>query len=345
VPPVWHDHEPELSIPFISEVTNTGQVANHRAQIFVESWSADYGSPMQIDADNEANGSAQLIDEEGFGFVAPSEQEPFPIAFIDGVRRQEAALSQWYDGRSVSGIAGAYAVGTVLAHPGKTPIYSHELVERLVIWSSGLSGALPVISSGWHWREVSTPDTSPIAPIHRLQDMMRRAEARLADSIAQEGYVVVMDGTLWFASAYDKRNIAGYIKTHHVRLLPEVEASRLPELPPGYRTTIFRTVPDRYACYLRLAPYSPYHSPMTGIVRLEFSGSLPLDEVREMANRFASALPPYAGVAHADPRAPQNLQPIGALETRLRHLLGDPALAERAVRDAVAALRTADQKE
>lgn len=294
---------------------------------------------MQIDASGEANGSAHLIDEEGFEFVGPSESEPFAIAFVDGVRRQEAALSQWHDGRSVAGIAGAYAVGAVISHPGKTPVFSHELVERLVIWSSGQSGALPMSAAGWQWREVSTPDTSPTAPIHRLQDLMRRAEARLADSIAEEGYLVVMDGTLWFASAYDKRNIAGYVKTHHVRLLPEVEASRLPDLPPRYRTTIFRTDANRYACYLRLAAHSRYHAPMTGIVRLEFSGSLPLDEVRKMASHFAAVLPQYAGVAHVDPRAPQNLQPIGALETRLRHLLGDPALAERAVRDAVASLR------
>lgn len=322
------------------EDTGTDQAAKRKPQIFVESWSADYGSPMQIDASDESNGSAHLIDEEGFGFVAPLEQEPFAIAFIDGVRRREAALSQWHDGRSVAGIAGAYAVGSVISYPGETAVYSHELVDRVVIWSCGLSGELPPNAAGYNWREVSTPDTNPAAPIHRLQELMRRAEARLADSIAAEGHLVMMDGTLWFASSYDKRNIAGYVKTHHVRLLPEAEASRLPDLPPGHRTTIFRTDANRYACYVCLAARSQLHSPMTGIVRLEFSGSLPLDEVREMANRFAAVLPRYAGVAHVDPRAPQNLQPIGALETRLRHLLGDPALAERAVRDAVASVRS-----
>ncbi len=33
-------------------------------------------------------------------------------------------------------------------------------------------------------------------------------------------------------------------------------------------------------------------------------------------------LPRFAGVRHRDPRAPQNLQPVGALEKHLRHLLG-----------------------
>lgn len=317
--------------------------SERRGQIFVESWSAQYGSPMHIDETDEANGSAHLIEEEGFAFVAPREIEAVAMAFVDGIRRQEAALSQWHEGHSVSGIAGAYAVGAVIAHPDKTPVFSHEYVDRLVIWSSGLSGGLPMTSHGWHWREDSTSDPNPAAPMRRLQELMRRSEARLADNLAEEGYLAMMDGTLWFASAYDKRNVAGYVKTHHVRLLPETEARRLPELPSGYRTTIFRTDANRYACYLRLADPSQFHAPMSGIVRLEFSGSLPLDEVRIMADRFTATLPAFAGVAHVDPRAPQNLQPVGALETRLRHLLGDAALAERAVRDAVATLtRTAE---
>ena len=45
-------------------------------------------------------------------------------------------------------------------------------------------------------------------------------------------------------------------------------------------------------------------------------------------------------MAHRDPRAPQNLQPVGALESRLRHLLGDPGLAYRAVRESVSDLAT-----
>jgi hypothetical protein len=56
-----------------------------------------------------------------------------------------------------------------------------------------------------------------------------------------------------------------------------------------------------------------------------------------VADEVAATIPRYAGVPHRDPRAPQNLQPIGALETHLRHLLGDPGLAYRAVREAVAA--------
>ena len=42
-----------------------------------------------------------------------------------------------------------------------------------------------------------------------------------------------------------------------------------------------------------------------------------------------------ASEAHLDPRAPQNLVPIAALEKELRHRMGDPRLTYRALRGAV----------
>jgi hypothetical protein len=313
-----------------------GQGAPRAPVIYIEPWSSGYGSPMQIDEENEATGEARFIEEEGFDFVPPRVMAIQPMAFVDGVRRQEAALSQWNEGRSLPGIAGAYAVGAVTSDGRSPPIFTNETVQRLVIWAGGLDGSLPDIPSGWTWRVESTPDPTPGAPLRRLQELMRRAEARLGHLLAASGHLVLLDGTLWFAESYEDKNIAGYVKTHHVRLLPEAEARRLPDLPAGWRTTIFRTPANRYACYLRLAQRTIYAPPLAGIVRLEFSGTVPLAQAREMATRFAVALPPNAGVPYVDPRAPQNLQPIGALETHLRHLLGDLAMAERAARDSVA---------
>jgi hypothetical protein len=71
-------------------------------------------------------------------------------------------------------------------------------------------------------------------------------------------------------------------------------------------------------------------------VRIDVPASGGLDRAREVADRVCALIPRYAGVAHTDRRAPANLQPIGALEIRLRHLLGDPAGALRAGRDAAA---------
>jgi hypothetical protein len=43
-----------------------------------------------------------------------------------------------------------------------------------------------------------------------------------------------------------------------------------------------------------------------------------------------------ASEAHLDPRAPQNLVPIAALERHLRHRMGDQGLVYRALRLALA---------
>jgi len=50
-------------------------------------------------------------------------------------------------------------------------------------------------------------------------------------------------------------------------------------------------------------------------------------------------LPPLASVPHKDPRAPQNLVPIGGLERELRHRLGDQHVLYRALRAAATPVR------
>jgi hypothetical protein len=53
-----------------------------------------------------------------------------------------------------------------------------------------------------------------------------------------------------------------------------------------------------------------------------------------VADRVTAVLPVVASEPHLDPRAPQNLVPIAALERELRRRLGDPAFVYRALREA-----------
>ena len=66
-------------------------------------------------------------------------------------------------------------------------------------------------------------------------------------------------------------------------------------------------------------------------MRLETSGALGLSAARELADASARELPRFASSPERDPRAPQNLYPIGGLETALRHLLGDHLVVRRAI--------------
>jgi hypothetical protein len=312
-------------------------------EVFVEDWQAAYGSPYLVLADDTGDGRAEPV-EDG-GELRPR-QPPAPsaglrIAFVDGVRRGEAALYQRDErtGTIVSGAAGSHACGAVLAGDGRLQ-HAHERVRRLVIWGGGLAGELPEVAGGWSWTSRSTASLEPDAPLKDLQARMRQAEGMLAEELSENGYLVVVDGPLNYVRSRDLP-VVGYVKTHHRALLAPEHHRLVPELGPGLRTSLFR-LSDRYSCYLRLAAPGPLSGPWAGIVRLEVPQSAGLAAAVAVVDSVAATVPRYAGVAHRDPRAPQNLQPIGALETHLRHLLGDPRLAYRAVRAAVAARAVAE---
>ena len=311
--------------------------------LFFEDWSVAYGSPYLIEPDETLDPAAELIEDGKKLRFHPgrSHGEPLPpLAFVDGVRRGEASLYR-QDPLTldiIHGVAGAHARGAVVRH-GTGPLeFKDTRVTRLVIWGAGQKPELPPSGHGFTWDSDSIADTSPKDLLKRLHDRMRSSEAELAETMAKAGYLTVIDGPLPYGRVIDAP-ILGYVKTHHKAQLPVADHRRIPDLPPGERTSLFRRKDHCYSAYLRLAPRGPFSGPWAGIVRIEIPIGAGIDTARREADRAAFFLPRFAGIPHKDPRAPQNLQPIGALETHLRHLLGDPRLAGRAVREAVALRR------
>jgi hypothetical protein len=129
--------------------------------------------------------------------------------------------------------------------------------------------------------------------------------------------------------------VVGYVKTHLRRRLPAELHARVPELGVGQRTPLF-LARQSYSAYVRVAARGRHSSPWAGVVRIEVPESQGLAAARDRADEVTCALPRFAGVAHKDPRAPQNLLPIFALERQLRHRLGPADRAARAIRLAVA---------
>ena len=64
------------------------------------------------------------------------------------------------------------------------------------------------------------------------------------------------------------------------------------------------------------------------------SSHLDLATAKRIADRVTAVVPAVASEPHIDPRAPQNLVPIAALERELRRRMGDPAIVYRALRAA-----------
>ena len=315
------------------------------ATIHVEDWQGAYGSPYLVLSDDPGAADVRLV-EDGDRLVRhPS--VPMPglhksVAFVDGVRRIEAALYRFDSetGRMARAVAGSHASGAVVADGASRPAFERERVRRLVICGGDLPFEIPAVRGGWTWDTRSIHHDDPEALRADLQVRMRQDEGILAERLSEEGHLVVVDGPLTYVRSRDQP-VIGYVKTHSRALLDPEHHRELPALRPGERTSLFTLGRDRYSCYLRLVPTGGISGPWVGIVRLELPQSAGLPASVRVVQEAAAILPRYAGVAYRDPRAPQNLQPVGTLETRLRHLLGDPGLAYRAVREAVHQLAAA----
>jgi hypothetical protein len=235
------------------------------------------------------------------------------------------------------GIAGSHACGAAIADGSERMAIDHVRVARLAIFGAGVTASLPSVD-GFSWRSSSVADAEPDAPLNELQTRMRQQEGILAEELASDGRLVIVDGPLSFVRSRDLP-VVGHIKTHRRVLLAPAAHQQVPGLKAGERTSLFSLGSDRYSCYLRLAAPGDSAGPWSGIVRIEIPQSAGIAEAVHTADAVAATLPRYAGIPWRDPRAPQNLQPVGALERHLQHSLGDSRLATRAVRAAVAELR------
>jgi len=162
---------------------------------------------------------------------------------------------------------------------------------------------------------------------------MRATEAELAEAILRSGDadLVVSDGPL---SYFAPGPAIGLVKRQSRSYLDPPRAAVLGALGPGDRTPIFKLGEqrlERFSWYLRLAPRRAIEGTMAGVVRLEVAASAGLAAAQALAELSGSVLPLFASKPGRDPRAPQNLYPVGALEAHLRRRLGDQYLIHRAL--------------
>jgi hypothetical protein len=311
-------------------------------EVFVEDWAATYGSPYLV-AGDEGVGEPAVLVEDGPDSLEVHGPFDLPmlerVAFVDGVRRGEATLYLSDEGAVARGVAGAHGSGAVVIDGLGPPRFDRCRVSRMAIFGSGLRAELPDVLGGWSWESTSIGDARPDAPLAELQIRMRAAEGRLAEDLCEDDWLTVVDGPLNFVRSRDLP-VVGYVKTHHQPLLRPEHHARVPAVDAGQRTSLFLKRTDIYSAYTRLVPRSPASGPWAGIVRIELPSSVGIKAAAKTADQVSAMLPRFAGVAHVDPRAPQNLQPIGSLERELRHRLGDPSLAVRAVREAVRSMST-----
>jgi hypothetical protein len=312
-------------------------MASPEYSIRLDPWAAEFEPSIQALDEPEAPSVDIRVESSAWAAIrAAAAEAPRLLAFVDGVRRVEHRLLVADGERTVFGLLGSYGVGAVLVD-GWARV-AHEAVGRVLVTAGGhlLPPFLAPVGDGrlvLEFEPRCEPENRPDAPLAGLQKAMRQGEAALAERLSAECDVVFQDGPLSFVTERAPGSVVGLIKRQMRSYLDASAQPLLPRLAVGERTPVFliEGPSPRWSWYERLALGRAIHSPLTGVVRLEASGSRPLSDVVRLADLAARELPRYASDAAHDPRAPQNLFPIGGLEARLKHLLGDPAVVRRAI--------------
>jgi hypothetical protein len=336
-------------------------------------WQPEYGTSMQFDAESDeaAAGPPNVtVERRVWQPVTPAPASLPAVQVVDGVRRAEAhAMDDAPDGTPIFGLFGSFGVGAVRCGPfdgARGPAARildddpHQRIERRYFHTgeaADLIDAVPapdvVIDAGrtrlvFKAEPVRRASTAN-ALVARLNQAMLDAEAKLAEELSRdESALTLVDGPLRSLRSPGRR-VVGYIKRIQQWYIGREELGLLPTLRAGERTPVFHIPPadtgglgagaasdGRYSWFLRLADLGVHVHPLGGVMRLETSGTLPLADAVRLADETAALMPRLASSPARDPRAPQNLTPVAALEARLTHLLGDRLFIRRLITAAVA---------
>ena len=333
-----------------------------RMRYTVDGWDPAYGVSLDLEEYLQESTADVAVDVElpagDWHAINARADVPAPGAmlFVDGVRRIEARVwiaspddageAEGAPGRATEATASlcaSYAAGVVCCSGRQAHLVTAQLRRGLFTIASHASDI-----STWagmyqaHRVPGSAADTPLFARLsealqRRLEEVEVAAAAAARSVIHDHGMPVdddllIVDGPL--RGRQHLPRALGYIKSHRSTYLPAELNAHVARLTAGQRTPVFLmgTSWDRHSWYLRLP--GPPGSPWAGIVRVECSADLPVTEVTKLANLSQTALRRFASAAYKDPRAPQNLYPIGGLERELRHRLGDSRLLYRALREA-----------
>ena len=325
--------------------------ANRVLKTRLVAWSPEQGSGSDAPLNASGDDGPFRIDISVEGLWHPhrlSGDQASIVQIVDGVRRVEAhALSDTASGAMVPGLFGSYAVGAVRCEPGRATVLTDDDLLRVVrcYLQAGTTDEDLVITVGQAelcFRATAVLHVSkPSELVRELTNRMLAAEARLVNRLSADcGALTLVDGPL--RAGTTGRRVAGYIKRTANWYLGPAEQAIFDDLGVGDRTPLFRlsvegqAKRDRFSWYVRIADLGPHLHPHASVMRLETWATLPVEQAARLADECARTLPHLAGSPIRDPRAPQNLTPVGGLEGWLRRLLGNRELLRRYIAVALA---------
>ncbi len=296
----------------------------------LDPWTPTYESALQIEEDETGPQPDvdPFVETDDWRAREPQFVErPQRIAFVDGVQRVEMRVIGDRDGRAVYGAFASIAVGAVFVREGGSAVAAAPPLRILALadGETHLPVSVPCGEATLEFLSRPTAVSGLGGVQEAVQSARREAEIALGERLDEQGHeMVVVDGRLnWQPKR--KAMVIGLIKTIHKRYLADEQAGVIASLEPRTRTPLFRIGRDRavYSWYLRLTEGRPIDHAWAGVVRVETLDTIGIEAAVRLADLTACHLPTFASESMHDPRAPQNLYPIGGLEEQLRHSLGD----------------------
>ena len=289
-----------------------------------------YDAVIQVEEEDEGGAAVDpFVETTDWAPIEPEKRAlPDTVVFVDGVQRVEMRLIGQENGRVVYGALASLSVGSVFYRSNRATTERGMPQRVLSLSDGGGDGETLKVDCGteslvFESRSSAVPG---LAGVHdALTSARREAETRLGDEVVRAGHpLVIVDGRLNFQSSRTSMAV-GLIKTMQRQYLDGPQLAVLTDLRVGTRSPLFWIERDRavYSWYVRLAEGRAIDHPWTGLVRLETLDAMGLQPAIALADLTAQHLPSFASDPAWDPRAPQNLYPISALESLLRHEMGD----------------------
>jgi hypothetical protein len=321
----------------------------------VDSWDPGYGTSFGIDGSPETVTSVvtdvEVAADEWAPIAVIPVEPPRATIFVDGVRRIDARI--WIDAGSPAGSGGpateasmglcaSYAAGAICCCDRGAHVLEPEIRRGLFTVDAAATG-LETWAGDYPPFPAKLNENQGLALSLSTALQQRLTELELLAAVNARGHapehgtpdgseLLVVDGPVRGREHLPR--VLGFIKSHQIAYLEPRLHGLVASLAPRERTPVFLIGGswDRFSWYLRL-PGPPSH-PWSGIARLECAANVTAADVIALAHLSQAVLPRFASEEFKDPRAPQNLYPVGALEKELRRRLGHPSLVYRALRQA-----------
>ena len=327
----------------------------------LDPWATEYNTAFHAediveDERKNVDATPEYREWQAVSPKAPSATPFEQLLFTDGTRRLEARVLLEDERKQVAfGALGSFGIGVVdcCSKGSRAATFvnlgdlSIKNINRICALSSGHAVPTFVLESKLKHRLgrleydiETTEERDADAVVRRIQFAMLKAEGKLASRLisSHPDALIVTDGPLPRMGFV--KNMVGYVKTIHQVPITEDQLAVVRGLEEGQRSPLYLvTGSDKsqqyFEWFLRLRDPRPWLYSLAGIVRLQaYASAQPedrLDEVRTLADWLALTLPRFASHQHQDPRAPQQLLPIRALESELRRHMGDARVVRRRI--------------